>query len=404
MTPDATDPGEPHGWNLARRRARLAIDVAKQIGPGLHRTRRVRRIPAPGVNLVSFPPRKHQSASSVSQAIAAAFAAAEVPTRVFSSPHDGSAALAADPLTAFPATIAHTQPGNVPLVALRSPHLFDRGAFVASVAYWETPDMKQLHRMGSPWIDELWTLSDYSRAALERVTSRPVRVLPFPVVSPAAEPGRWRSHMGLADEFVFSFQFDMASTVHRKNPGAVVAAYQRAFPAEQHEVRLVIKTMNGDWFPRDLDELRRQCGQRSDIVLVEDYWPNAVNDAYYGDIDCFVSLHRAEGLGIGMARAMAAGTPVIATGYSGNLEFMDEDSALLVPYRLVPVGDNPVYSGRSLWADPDVGAAADAMRSVHADPGLSDRLARRGAVQVADRTMARLGAWMRTHVPGLHAA
>lgn len=392
-------PGVPLGWSLARRRVRLGLQVARQVGPGLRRGWGISQIDGPGANLVSFPPRLHQSAQSMSSAIADAAGAAKLPTLRFSSPHDGSAALAADPRESFRATVAHAQPGNLPLLAMRSPWLFRRDTFVACVAYWETPDIKRLHSAGGPWLDEIWTLSGYSRTALQRITSKPVRILPYPVVAPAAVSGRWREYMGLRDEFVLSFQFDMASTVQRKNPGAVVAAFVRAFPVPQEGVRLVIKTMNGDWFPRDLAELRRMCASRDDIVLAEGFWPSDVNDAYYADIDCFVSLHRAEGLGIGMARAMAAGTPVVATGFSGNLEFMDDDSALLVPYRLVPVGPNPVYSSRSMWAEPDVDAAADAIRSVFADSAVRRELAVKGAAAVTGRTVRALGEWIRHHLP-----
>lgn len=52
---------------------------------------------------------------------------------------------------------------------------------------------------------------------------------------------------------------------------------------------------------------------------------------------CYVSLHRAEGLGLGLAEAMYLGRAVISTGYSGNLEFMNENNSLLVAYGLVPV-------------------------------------------------------------------
>ena len=81
--------------------------------------------------------------------------------------------------------------------------------------------------------------------------------------------------------------------------------------------------------------------------------------------DCYVSLHRSEGLGLGMAQAMNFAKPVIATGYSGNLEFMNAQNSLLVPFKLV---ENPEsvasYDKGCIWADADLDAAADRMRWV----------------------------------------
>ena len=128
--------------------------------------------------------------------------------------------------------------------------------------------------------------------------------------------------------------------------------------------------------------------------------------------DCYVSLHRSEGFGLTMAEAMAHGKPVIATGYSGNLDFMTESTSRLVPYRLVeiPTGVDPYPPGAE-WADPDVEVAAAAMRELSGDPDGARELGRRGREHVAEvlspeRTAAfvasRLGTiWeLRANVPG----
>jgi glycosyltransferase involved in cell wall biosynthesis len=94
--------------------------------------------------------------------------------------------------------------------------------------------------------------------------------------------------------------------------------------------------------------------------------------------DCYVSLHRSEGLGLTMAEAMAVGTPVIATAYSGNLDFMPAGSALLVPAAEVQVGPGHYYPAEGHWADPDLDAAVEMMRRVEADPALRRDLADSG--------------------------
>jgi glycosyltransferase involved in cell wall biosynthesis len=82
--------------------------------------------------------------------------------------------------------------------------------------------------------------------------------------------------------------------------------------------------------------------------------------------DAYVSLHRSEGLGLTMAEAMLLGKPVIATRYSGNLDFMDDQNSLLVDYKLVHTGPSvPPYDSTALWAEPSVEHAAQLMRRLH---------------------------------------
>ena len=101
---------------------------------------------------------------------------------------------------------------------------------------------------------------------------------------------------------------------------------------------LVLKSIHGlDWKPRQLARVEALADGREDILTRDGYVSAHERDSYIAACDCYVSLHRSEGLGLTMAEAIACGKPVIATGYSGNLEFMDEASSYLVPYDLVEV-------------------------------------------------------------------
>ena len=85
--------------------------------------------------------------------------------------------------------------------------------------------------------------------------------------------------------------------------------------------------------------------------------------------DCYVSLHRAEGFGLTMAEAMAIGKPVIATGYSGNVDFMSGENSYLVDYALGRVGpDCEIYPPEGEWAEPSIEHAAELMRRVRDEP------------------------------------
>jgi glycosyltransferase involved in cell wall biosynthesis len=203
----------------------------------------------------------------------------------------------------------------------------------------------------------------------------------FPVTVSGPEPGGSVPASVPAGRFVFLFTFDFLSVFERKNPLAIVEAFSKAFTPSEGPV-LVVKSVNGDLRRLGRDRVRLAAADRPDIVLIEDYLTNDERDALLARADAYVSLHRAEGFGLTMAEAMILGKPVIATGYSGNLDFMTEENSFLVPYEMaeVPPGCEPYLPGTP-WAEPDVDVAARLMRQVVDEPDLA---AAKAAVAQAD--------------------
>jgi glycosyltransferase involved in cell wall biosynthesis len=164
------------------------------------------------------------------------------------------------------------------------------------------------------------------------------------------------------------FSFDFLSIAERKNPFALVQAFKRAFRPGDGAV-LLIKTVNGPHAARPLRRLEAAAADHPDIHVVDGYVSASEKDSTIAACDCYVSLHRSEGYGLTMAEAMAYGKPVIATAYSGNLDFMDEANSFLVPFRLTTISRRRgPYSAGEQWADPDVDAAAELMRYVYDHP------------------------------------
>jgi glycosyltransferase involved in cell wall biosynthesis len=97
--------------------------------------------------------------------------------------------------------------------------------------------------------------------------------------------------------------------------------------------------------------------------------------------DCYLSLHRSEGFGLGPAEAMVRGKPVIVTGYSGVTDFCTPSTALLVDYSLVPLepGTYPYMdAGRTYhWAEPSLEMASKHMRALYESPESGREMGRR---------------------------
>ena len=252
---------------------------------------------------------------------------------------------------------------------------------------WELPKAPASWLRDGGLVDEIWAPSAYTASALAGARA-PVRVVPHPLfledyqdVVPAPR----------AAGFLAVSLFDFNSAAARKNPEGVIAAFAKAF-GEDPSIRLVLKTQNGHLFP---DHLARLRGLAPGNVTLEDaVWPYAQVKSLIASADVLLSLHRAEGFGLTPAEAMAMGVPVIATGWSGNLDFMDAESALLIPSRPVPVEDpQGIYAGQT-WADPDIDAAAAALVRLRAEPGLAASLARNGRARIAERLSPQ--AWFTT--------
>ncbi len=126
-------------------------------------------------------------------------------------------------------------------------------------------------------------------------------------------------------------------------------------------------------------------------------------DGLMAACDCYVSLHRAEGFGLTLAEAMAIGKPAIATGYSGNVDFMNERNSYLVDYEIGRVGPEcEIYPPEGEWANPSVGHAAQLMREVYSDREEGARRGVRAAEDIA-RTLSpeATGAAMRARLQQL---
>lgn len=258
---------------------------------------------------------------------------------------------------------------------------FFAGRYQIGMWWWEVISFPKQWLGAFDLLDELWVATRHIAGALSPLSPIPVVRVPIPVSVPPP-PKRSRAQLGLPEGFVFLFMFDFNSVLERKNPHGVVEAFIRAVEPGSG-ASLVLKSINGEQRPEEREKLRVAAADRPDVHLLEGYVSAAEKNAMIASADCYVSLHRSEGLGLTLAEAMYLGTPVIATSYSGNLDFMTERNGHLVPCAMREIGTgNEPYPAEGEWAEPDLGEAAAIMRQVIADPGAAAQLGRRAASDI----------------------
>jgi glycosyltransferase involved in cell wall biosynthesis/SAM-dependent methyltransferase len=265
---------------------------------------------------------------------------------------------------------------------------FFTGRYTVGAWAWETEDFPAAFDAAFSYVDEVWAISSFTRDAIAQRTDKPVFSVPPPVSVPVVDPSISRADLRLPDGYLFLFSFDFLSIPKRKNALGLVHAFSEAFAPGEGPV-LVIKSINGDRQRDAQAELRMTAGAREDILLLEDYLKATERTALMAHADCYVSLHRSEGLGLTIAESMALGKPVIATAYSGNMEFMDEHNSFLVPYDCVPVGAGAEpYAASSRWAEPRLDVASSLMRKVWANPEAAAAVGARAARDIAEKHSA----------------
>ncbi len=255
---------------------------------------------------------------------------------------------------------------------------------------WELPHWPSAFGPADAFVDEIWAQSHFVEAAYTRLGSPRVKHMPMAVVIP--EPREIdRKRFGLPEhDFLFYLMFDGNSWLTRKNPVAGVMAFKQAFARETSGVGLVVKAMN----VRDDDPTWRQVRELAvaddRIHIVSERLDRQDTIDFMASCDAYISLHRSEGFGRVIAEAMALGQPVIVTNFSGNVDFCDEETSLLVDGELVPLraGDYLFHEGQ-YWCDPDIGIASKQIARAFGDAALRERIARAGRARIKrDYSMA----------------
>lgn len=236
---------------------------------------------------------------------------------------------------------------------------------------WELPVWPSNWAFSFDLVEEIWAATSftyrmYSNAVSSSKSQARVTLMPMPASVARVKP-MTREALGLpSSQFLFLYVFDFNSYLARKNPFAAVKAFRKAFCATDETVGLVLKTMNSD--PRNPDWLnfRRECAKDSRIIILDMTMERGEVLGLIKSCDAYVSLHRAEGLGRTLAEALLFCKPVIATDFSGNVDFLTTSTGFPIRWERIRVapGEYPFVkpSDRAWWADASIVDSARAFR------------------------------------------
>jgi glycosyltransferase involved in cell wall biosynthesis len=281
---------------------------------------------------------------------------------------------------------------NAPLMAwglLQLPRRVARGRRVIGYWAWELPVVPKSWRQGLRFVHEIWVPSRFTADAIAGILPDDgtiiLRIVPIPVAAaPPCPSALRRGDFGLPDAALLVLcTFNLASSFVRKNPLAAIAAHRAAFGDRADRI-LLMKVGHTEHYPQDWATIRAAAAGAPNIRFETRSLPASDNDALTACADIVLSLHRSEGFGLVPAEAMWLGRPVVATGWSGNTDFMNAENAALVGYRLVPAADprGVLEVAGAVWADPDIGEAAAQLRRLADDPAERQALGARAAASV----------------------
>jgi glycosyltransferase involved in cell wall biosynthesis len=279
--------------------------------------------------------------------------------------------------------VIHVNADQVPSVAALFGPAYLRDRYNVGVWHWELGEFPDCWLESFAPLQEIWAPSQFILRAVAAKSPIPVVHMPHGVDVPTVGRAS-RSDFGLpTDRVLFLLIYDMRSFQARKNPEAAIDSFARAFP-NGRDAALVLKVANGAANPDDLARLQSRCRDTPGTILIDEMYPIERVHQLQSVCDCYVSLHRAEGFGFNLAESMLLGKPVIATGWSGNMDFMNAANACLVDYALTPIAtDVGPYRSGQIWAEPDVEHAAWHMTRLAADASLRESIGRAAAAHLS---------------------
>lgn len=291
------------------------------------------------------------------------------------------------PATSEGPLIVHINGQYLPFALLNMPSGLTAKRHIIGYWNWELPVVPQNWRIAEKHVHEIWTASQFTAKALRARIELPVHVVPYPLKIDTPAPLQ-RAGLGVPENAFLVFNsFNAGSGYSRKNPDGVVDAFIQAF-GDRQDAYLLIKIGDPNLASSQIKALRKRIANRQNISLLTNTYSDADVLRLVMMCDVAISLHRSEGFGFLIAEAMHLGRPVVATNWSGNVDFMTAQNSWPVCHGLSPCFDpQGTYTVEgAMWAEPDVKQAADYLLEIYNDPDSARRKAAIARQDIADYT------------------
>ena len=257
--------------------------------------------------------------------------------------------------------IIHHNPPGLQWLLCRLGRQFLYHKRIVAYLVWELEDLPSIWKHSLRFVDCVETPSTFSYTAIARNTHKSVLVQPHHVPDPCGVKQVYCVDGKLRCLFIF----DLGSLCSRKNPEAVIEAFVSAFAPD--EGLLTIKIGQHITYAQDFERVQQLAAGHPHIRLLTDWLDDKALHRLYLEHDVYPSLHRSEGYGLTIREALLRKLYVVATAWSGNMDFMKGGLVCPVPYKLIPVDRKyAVFNGvpHARWADPEIPAAAEILRKL----------------------------------------
>ena len=266
------------------------------------------------------------------------------------------------------------------------------------IGYWayELPTAPKDWIEATKLFHEIWVPSEYVAEALKGAHCL-VKTIPHYIEtsrnSEQTEQSTFENE-GIYDPYVKSNEpksvaclADLKSSMDRKNVLGAIRIYKMAFPTPSQQQRLFVKIQNSEFSPPNMTLIEAECDNRSDIIILDECMTDEDFETWMSGIDVVLSPHRAEGFGLVLAEALLQSRPVLATGYSGNMEFMSDLQPFLIDHELENAEDQSgVYKGSSnqFWASPNEENGAEKLLTILDNLAEAKKIASKGRERILE--------------------
>lgn len=164
--------------------------------------------------------------------------------------------------------------------------------------------------------------------------------------------------------------------IDRKNLKAIIDSYFSAFTADD-KVILFLKTYRKDHSIQEqlacasfLNTISSQkYPNHAPIVYIKEELTYDEIQSLHDTCDCYLNLSHTEGFGLSIHTAHKKEKDIIATGYGGHIEYLNNTKANLVKFKMIPVNshitENCYLDETYSWADPDKECTIELMRNLY---------------------------------------